>query len=55
MRRGDLAGALSEASELPARSNTVGPFGSSPLIHMARAKSSRAGILEGKSLSNAFT
>jgi polyhydroxyalkanoate synthase subunit PhaC len=35
--------------------NTVGLFDSSPLIHMGRARSSRAGILDGRSLSNVFT
>ena len=35
--------------------NTVGLFDSSPLIHMGRAKSSKAGVLDGKSLANVFT
>jgi polyhydroxyalkanoate synthase subunit PhaC len=35
--------------------NTVGLLDTSPLLHMARLKSSRAGILEGKSLSHVFT
>jgi polyhydroxyalkanoate synthase len=35
--------------------NTVGLFDSSPLIHMGRARSSRAGVLDGRSLANVFT
>jgi polyhydroxyalkanoate synthase subunit PhaC len=35
--------------------NTVGLFDSSPLIHMARAKSGKTGVLEGRSLANVFT
>jgi polyhydroxyalkanoate synthase len=35
--------------------NTVGLFDTSPLIHMGRARSSRAGVLDGRSLANVFT
>lgn len=35
--------------------NTVGLFDSSPLIHMGRARSSKAGVLDGRSLANVFT
>lgn len=35
--------------------NTVGLFDTSPLIHMGRTRSSRAGVLDGKSLANVFT
>ena len=35
--------------------NTIGLFDTSPLIHMGRVRSSRAGVLDGHSLANVFT
>jgi polyhydroxyalkanoate synthase subunit PhaC len=35
--------------------NTIGLFDTSPLVHMGRVRSSRAGVLEGHSLANVFT
>ena len=35
--------------------NTIGLFDTSPLVHMGRVRSSRAGVLDGHSLANVFT